>query len=836
MYYRSHVDHFQRQYGQLTHSQLLYKLKNSSYITKRLKRETIELEVHHGCVNTLCWNDRGSVILSGSDDQQLIVTDPFSCTIRKSVHSGHRENIFSAKFLPETNDMGVVSCSGDGQIFHTDLTRAPSSPTISRNCPPPHRDPSQPTREGCFNCHGSTTCYEIRVIPQTPNLFFSCSEDCTVRLFDLRTKSNCLKSLCYDDILIRSKWAITSMDINPFNPNEIVCACSDSSVRLYDHRKLSTGSFQSETKQQLRSRGKSTEVSINGLVGRFLLNEPTEPRPRRITSVVYNRYGTEILASYSTESLYLIDPKNFTSQAKQKEQLSIHQQEKKQQRSNKHSSTPISTRATRQSPPKEASSATRTRPSASSNEQRGASHFKRLRLRGDWSDTGPESRPQVENDTLETENEQQHQERTTETNSGNSEQQQPQRRNLQNYLMQRMSDILTQLVSRTTTSQDDEQSAPNQEVSNNNSEESTVNQNTVETSSQVTQSVSMEDDQANNEKPSSSSIDEQSDDFFDSSENAGQFTTTKPIESMDVEQEHHSETSLPSTEMVTQPFSQSPRRPSNEHPIVNSPSSSLNVTTDETSINVNNNNREEVENEDETSRETYSVIFHEDDFDEDESDENDSEEDEDDNEDDERKRSIRGESTNRQESANEAASASAEQQPRRRPRPNMIEKFDRIMKKRELDRKNEEDMLKDIPSPTLINSYDGHRNARTMIKECNFWGDRHVMSGSDCGHIFIWDKETSRIVRIIVADRHVVNCLQPHPLNYPILASSGIDYDIKLWSPLLEHAADEQDIINQTIKRNSLMLEETSSTITVPATFMLRMLTNFYRFRRTDDE
>jgi hypothetical protein len=32
------------------------------------------------------------------------------------------------------------------------------------------------------------------------------------------------------------------------------------------------------------------------------------------------------------------------------------------------------------------------------------------------------------------------------------------------------------------------------------------------------------------------------------------------------------------------------------------------------------------------------------------------------------------------------------------------------------------------------------------------------------------------------ACRHVVNCVSPHPF-LPLLATSGIDYDIKLWSP-----------------------------------------------------
>lgn len=66
-------------------------------------------------------------------------------------------------------------------------------------------------------------------------------------------------------------------------------------------------------------------------------------------------------------------------------------------------------------------------------------------------------------------------------------------------------------------------------------------------------------------------------------------------------------------------------------------------------------------------------------------------------------------------------------------RPLMAAKWDRIMKRREAERRQEENVLKDVPSLTVINSYDGHRNARTMIKEANFWSDSYVMSGSDCG-------------------------------------------------------------------------------------------------------
>jgi len=79
-----------------------------------------------------------------------------------------------------------------------------------------------------------------------------------------------------------------------------------------------------------------------------------------------------------------------------------------------------------------------------------------------------------------------------------------------------------------------------------------------------------------------------------------------------------------------------------------------------------------------------------------------------------------------------------------------------------------------------------------MIKECGFWGDNFIVSGSDCGHIFFWNKLTGELVNIIPADNHVVNCVQPHPFD-PMLATSGIDYDIKLWAPLSETSLFNQE-------------------------------------------
>ncbi|CAF1250023.1 unnamed protein product [Rotaria magnacalcarata] len=708
-----------RQYGLVSHGRLLAKLKNSSSITRRLKLGQT-LNVHRGCVNTICWNENGSTILSGSDDQHLIVTDPYTTNILTSVHSGHRENIFSAKFLPETNDRRVVSCSGDGIIFHTNFDRPNNSHS----------------NEGCFTCHGAATAYEVRVIPQTPNLFFSCSDDCTVRLYDLRTKSNCLKAHCNDDVIIRSKWGITSIDINPMNPNEIVCACSDSSVRLYDHRKLST---QLSSDASVFRRG---EASINGLISRFVLMNRKEKRPSRITSVVFNQHGTEILASYSSESLYLLDPKQTASQELSQARLSEHRNEKRARRNTNESKPTVNEH--------------------SPQDDKKTSQFKRLRLRGDWSDTGPDSRPMHE------------QESQTSSNTNNSEQQQPENeqqqqpaplqqqtprnRNIQNIFMQRMSDILTQLVTSNATENEEQQSAETPNNSNDNTD------------------------------------------------------STPTITEVNTDNE--------TTSTSTIPIVQSPP----------SPTSNENSESTTTTTNESNSSRERLG--------FFDLLFGRNrrSNDLEEEDEEDDDDDDDDDNDNDEEHSMDDEDANEHNENSQASSTTTDNAAAsgRARRPLMASKWDRLMKRREAERRNEENHLKNVPSLGLINSYDGHRNARTMIKEANFWSDSYVMSGSDCGHIFIWNKFTGKIVRIIQADEHVVNCVQPHPLDYPILASSGIDYDIKLFSPLAEAPIDDSELIRSTIKRNHEMMEETSSTITVPATFMFRMLTSFYQLRRPE--
>jgi hypothetical protein len=59
--------------------------------------------------------------------------------------------------------------------------------------------------------------------------------------------------------------------------------------------------------------------------------------------------------------------------------------------------------------------------------------------------------------------------------------------------------------------------------------------------------------------------------------------------------------------------------------------------------------------------------------------------------------------------------------------------------------------------------------------------------------------------------------------------------NIKLFSPMSPTSIDDGELIRRTVQRNHAMAEETSSTITVPATFMFRILTSMYRLQHSDD-
>uniref|UniRef100_J3MHR2 Uncharacterized protein n=2 Tax=Oryza brachyantha TaxID=4533 RepID=J3MHR2_ORYBR len=80
-------------------------------------------------------------------------------------------------------------------------------------------------------------------------------------------------------------------------------------------------------------------------------------------------------------------------------------------------------------------------------------------------------------------------------------------------------------------------------------------------------------------------------------------------------------------------------------------------------------------------------------------------------------------------------------------------------------------------------TFKGHRNKHT-IKGANFLGPNcdYVTTGSDCGRVFIWRKKDGDLMRVMKGDKRIVNCVEQHPSGI-VIASSGIEKDIKIWAP-----------------------------------------------------
>ena len=100
----------------------------------------------------------------------------------------------------------------------------------------------------------------------------------------------------------------------------------------------------------------------------------------------------------------------------------------------------------------------------------------------------------------------------------------------------------------------------------------------------------------------------------------------------------------------------------------------------------------------------------------------------------------------------------------------------------------------DLDESEYLTVYKGHRNRQT-IKQVTYWSSHdslsfphgstsrdYVLSGSDSGHIFIWDRETGSIVKVLIGSTVPVNCITPHK-ELPLIASGGIERTVKLWYP-----------------------------------------------------
>ena len=90
--------------------------------------------------------------------------------------------------------------------------------------------------------------------------------------------------------------------------------------------------------------------------------------------------------------------------------------------------------------------------------------------------------------------------------------------------------------------------------------------------------------------------------------------------------------------------------------------------------------------------------------------------------------------------------------------------------------------------------WTGRANHQTFLKEVALFGNGdYVVTGGDCGNIYIWERfGNQKLILKQAADPHVLNCVAPHPF-IPIIASSGIASFVSIWSPSFRGPSENED-------------------------------------------
>jgi WD40 repeat protein len=75
-----------------------------------------KLDKHTACVNTVAFNEAGDTLISGSDDQMVMLWDWDTGFFKLEFHTGHGGKVFQAPFMPCTDDRTLVTCAADGEV------------------------------------------------------------------------------------------------------------------------------------------------------------------------------------------------------------------------------------------------------------------------------------------------------------------------------------------------------------------------------------------------------------------------------------------------------------------------------------------------------------------------------------------------------------------------------------------------------------------------------------------------------------------------------------------------------------------------------------------------
>lgn len=174
------------------------------------------------CVNTVRWNDDGTFLVSGGDNLQLSIWSGISHKLAANFPSPHTNNIFDAKFVPNTSDSKIVSCAADGRVYLLDI-----------NSPYNHVK-TVDTQNSNFTelCSFDDMAVKIQFLPLDSNVFLTTAQSGEVALIDIRAPQDykmiySISGRCY------------GVAFDPFVPTQFALSSSSASVGLYDLRMVS---------------------------------------------------------------------------------------------------------------------------------------------------------------------------------------------------------------------------------------------------------------------------------------------------------------------------------------------------------------------------------------------------------------------------------------------------------------------------------------------------------------------------------------------------------------------------------------------------------------------
>ncbi|XP_073045606.1 uncharacterized protein [Primulina eburnea] len=264
------VDVWDREIGRLSARKFAHRLAASEDLVLRLCFVRT-LAKHRGCVNTISFSAAGDILVSGSDDRRIILWDWETGSAKLSFHSGHRNNVFQAKFMPYTGDLSIVTCAADGEVRHAQIH---DSGKVETHLLAKHQGRA----------------HKLAIEPGSPHIFYTCGEDGLVQHIDLRTGTATSLFTC-KPVQKQSYMSVVHLNaitIDPRNPNLFAVGGSDQLARLFDIRKYKW----------------DASSEFDRPVDYFCPPHLTDDEHVGITGLAFSDQS-ELLVSYSDEFIYL---------------------------------------------------------------------------------------------------------------------------------------------------------------------------------------------------------------------------------------------------------------------------------------------------------------------------------------------------------------------------------------------------------------------------------------------------------------------------------------------------------------------------------------------------